>query len=56
MNNLIRPALYGAFHNIIPVELSKEKKLNPMILLVLFVRQVMFLEKMLKRKSSRKMI
>ncbi len=28
MNNLIRPALYGAFHNIIPVELSKGKKIE----------------------------
>ena len=25
MNNLIRPALYGAFHNILPVNLTDNK-------------------------------
>ena len=39
MNDLMRPALYKAYHKIIPVKKNKTKFLKDMILLVLYVKQ-----------------
>ena len=38
MNDLMRPALYKAFHKIIPTKKNKTKVLKNMILLVLYVK------------------
>ena len=45
MNNLIRPALYGAFHNILPVNLTDNKTYKYYDIVDQFAKLEIFLEK-----------